>query len=67
MPNENAIPVSPAEARALLAPKCPVCGDPAKLQLTNGRGIPYQSCDRHQIQALALLCRQRGYKTVRHG
>lgn len=33
---------------------CPVCGEPAKIQFTKGKGRPYIACDEHRIQALLL-------------
>lgn len=33
---------------------CPVCGAPAKLRFTQGKGKPYHACDDHVVQALLM-------------
>lgn len=35
-------------------PLCPVCGKPAVLQYTKGKGRPYLSCNEHKVQAILL-------------
>ncbi len=33
---------------------CPVCGEKAEMQFTEGKGKPYMSCPKHKIEALLL-------------
>lgn len=48
--------------------QCPICGAAAAVRFTNGgRGHPYESCDEHRIQAVALMCHQRGYTVIGRG
>lgn len=43
---------------------CPVCGHPAELRFTKGKGKPYESCSEHQIQSLLLKCHDEGHRVI---
>lgn len=43
-----------AGAAPCLAMVCSVCGGPAKLQFTKGKGKPYIACDADSVKAILL-------------